>query len=104
MWTAASKSCTTTSRWRALAPPSSPDLPPAPAPHIDVPPPTRPEQLEKAGYRARCLEAFTLQAHSQLLEARRKFSEAGSSYDGYARLLARYMPEHIPGAPSLWFA
>ncbi len=27
-------------------------------------------------------------------------SEGGSSYDGFARLLARYMPEHIPGNPS----
>lgn len=26
-------------------------------------------------------------------------SQAGSGYDSYARLLARYLPKHIPGAP-----
>src|SRR4051794_18104825 len=29
------------------------------------------------------------------------YSEAGSTYDLYARLLARHMGKHIPGAPSL---
>ena len=27
-------------------------------------------------------------------------SEGGSSYDGFARLMSRYMPDHIPGHPS----